>query len=120
MSFWDHLKPAVRTPNPTELALAEDNRALRIVWDDGQKSDLSAQTLRRRCPCATCIDEWTHRQTLDVASVPESIRVEALSAVGNYALGLQFSDGHRTGIYPWPLLREISESLLTGSSPAPP
>jgi DUF971 family protein len=28
--------------------------------------------------------------------------------VGEYALRFDWSDGHRTGIYPWDYLREIS------------
>ncbi|HYO67017.1 MAG TPA: DUF971 domain-containing protein, partial [Archangium sp.] len=29
--------------------------------------------------------------------------------VGNYALTFVFSDGHGTGIYPWKLLREMTQ-----------
>ena len=40
--------------------------------------------------------------------------VEA-SPVGNYALSFTFGDLHRTGIYQWPYLRELS----TAPAPAP-
>jgi DUF971 family protein len=33
-----------------------------------------------------------------------------LSRVGNYAVTLEFSDGHRTGIYSWEYLRAIEET----------
>ena len=29
--------------------------------------------------------------------------------MGNYALRLVFSDQHQTGIYPWKVLREVTE-----------
>ena len=35
-----------------------------------------------------------------------------LSAVGNYALSIEWSDGHRTGIYSWDMLRAICPELL--------
>jgi DUF971 family protein len=31
--------------------------------------------------------------------------------VGNYALAFAFSDGHTTGIYPWKLLREVTQPV---------
>jgi DUF971 family protein len=34
-----------------------------------------------------------------------------ISAVGNYALNIEWSDGHRTGIYPWDMLRAICPEL---------
>ena len=70
---------------------------------------MSARTLRQQCPCAACVDEWTHQRTLDPAMVgPEVSLVEVLPA-GNYALHVRFSDGHTTGIFNWKTLRELSE-----------
>jgi len=37
------------------------------------------------------------------------IRIQTVQPVGNYALTLAFSDGHGTGIYPWRLLRDITQ-----------
>jgi DUF971 family protein len=31
--------------------------------------------------------------------------------VGNYAVAVRFSDGHETGIYPFPFLREHDPAL---------
>jgi DUF971 family protein len=54
------------------------------------------------------VDEWTHQRTLDPARVPAELRIQNLLPVGNYAITLHFTDGHGTGIYPWPLLRDIT------------
>jgi DUF971 family protein len=107
VSFWDQIRPAIRAPQPVDLAVSEDRLRLKIRWDDGRSTEPTGQQLRRRCPCAACIDEWTQRQTLDPASVPPSLEIVEVKAVGNYAIGLTFGDGHRTGIYPWPLLRAL-------------
>ncbi|MEC5384020.1 gamma-butyrobetaine hydroxylase-like domain-containing protein [Aurantimonas sp. C2-6-R+9] len=33
-------------------------------------------------------------------------------SVGNYALGIAFSDGHNSGIYTFPALREIESAEI--------
>lgn len=43
------------------------------------------------------------------------LRVTDLQLVGNYAVRLVFSDGHRTGIYSWRYLREIDPDAPGGS-----
>ncbi len=34
-----------------------------------------------------------------------------MTAVGNYAINIAFSDGHDRGIYPWALLQEFAVRL---------
>jgi DUF971 family protein len=41
--------------------------------------------------------------------VAADVRITQLQPVGNYALTFVFSDGHGTGIYPWKLLRDITQ-----------
>jgi DUF971 family protein len=55
------------------------------------------------------VDEWSSERTLDPASVPETLTIRSVEPVGNYALRINFSDQHATGIYPWGVLREVSE-----------
>ena len=46
------------------------------------------------------------------ASAPgdySGVRVVNWQPVGGYALAFAFSDGHRTGIYPFPLLRQLGD-----------
>src|SRR4051794_13279615 len=108
MSFWDRIKPAQRTSAVTDARLADDGRTLHLTWDDGQRTVASARTLRQACPCAGCVDEWTHQRTLNTDAVPVDLRISELQPVGNYALSMVFGDGHRTGIFTWPHLREHS------------
>jgi DUF971 family protein len=85
----------------------QDERTLGIVWTDGRKSLYDVVELRRQCRCAHCIDEVTREQKLDPDSIPESLRPVRIESVGRYALTIQFSDGHKTGIYPFERLREF-------------
>ena len=56
-----------------------------------------------------------------MSNSPRGENLTALGAelVGNYALRINFSDGHSTGIYSWDYLREI-DPVLTGVKGAPP
>jgi DUF971 family protein len=107
VSFWDHLKPATRPPSATAVDLLPENRGLRLTWDDGQQTQVSARVLRQQCPCAECVDEWTRQRTFDPAKVPEDTKIVEMAPVGNYALSFVFSDQHRTGIFNWAFLKEL-------------
>ena len=76
-----------------------------IEWADGHSTVFSAAQLRRLCPCAQCIHELTGRPLLDPSTVPEDMTQRDVRLVGNYAIAVQFSDGHDTGIYTFPRLR---------------
>ncbi len=110
MSFWDKLKPAApAAPAALGTDVTSDGKVLRLHWEDGKRTASTARALRLACPCAACVDEWTNARTLDPASVPETLTLREVVPVGNYALSITFSDGHATGIYPWAMLREVTE-----------
>ena len=109
MSFWDRIKPAERPVSATEAELSQEGTRLHLTWDDGVKTHATAQHLRQQCPCAGCVDEWTNKRTLDATQVPADVRITQVQPVGNYALTFAFSDGHSTGIYPWKLLRDLTQ-----------
>jgi DUF971 family protein len=90
------------------IQISEDSETqISIEWSDGRKDVLQAAVLRRRCPCASCIDEWTGQKRLVDSSVPDDLRITDLSLVGRYALNVTFSDGHNTGLYTFETLRDI-------------
>ena len=81
-------------------------REVRFVWDEGGDEDVwSTRDLRIKCTCANCQSEATGERILDPAAVPEDITVASMHLVGNYGVGIHFSDGHTTGIYRFRLLR---------------
>jgi ATP-binding protein involved in chromosome partitioning len=84
--------------------------ALHIRWPDGAESLLPNRDVRAACRCASCVNEYTGEQILNVAGIPESIQAEAVVPLGNYAVSIAWNDGHSTGIYSWELLREIAQS----------
>ena len=88
-----------------ETVLAGDD--LYILWKDGHESHYTFFNLRDGCPCAHCIDELTGEKTLSSNSIPKDIRIRQYEYVGNYALRIQWSDGHDTGLYTFKSLRNM-------------
>lgn len=86
-----------------------------IEWGDGHTTDYTTAQLRRLCPCAECVHELTGRALLDPASVPDDLIQRDVRLVGNYAIAVQFADGHSTGIYTFPALRENDPARAGGN-----
>lgn len=84
-------------------------RELSIRWADGLESLYDVRDLRLACSCAQCVDEWTGSLRLDSASVPADVHPLKIEPVGRYALQVEWSDGHSTGIYPYERLRQLAE-----------
>ena len=84
------------------------DRKLEIGWSDGVTSVFDVVTLRRNCPCALCVDEWTQKRTLKPQDISENIRPKTIESVGRYALKVNFSDSHSTGIFTYELLRRLA------------
>jgi DUF971 family protein len=80
-------------------------------FDDGSRAVFPLRALRLACPCALCVDENSGDRLLDPKTVPEDISIESIQSVGRYAVGILWSDGHRTGIYPYDLLKRLSDDL---------
>jgi DUF971 family protein len=86
----------------------ESDSEVSIEWSDGAETRYNAVQLRRVCPCAACVDEWTGKKTLDERSVPDDLAFRHISIVGRYALNFHFTDGHDTGIFSFAYLRKLT------------
>jgi DUF971 family protein len=88
-----------------------------IVWSDAHASHYEFNYLRDHCPCATCNDERAKRSQFSPTSAgtPSAAlpmfkpkpKARAAHPVGNYAIQIEFTDGHNTGIYSYDYLRTI-------------
>lgn len=108
MSIWDTVKPAKKGITATSVVVSKDQREVTLGWSDGTSTKVGARRLRQYCPCAGCVDEWSGNRTLDIDAVPEEMKVVEAQPVGNYALSFTFGDLHRTGIYQWQYLKDLS------------
>ncbi len=86
-----------------------------ITWVDGHSSHYDFAFLREKCPCATCNDE--RNKKAEAAAMPGAgaalpmfkpkPTARQAKAMGNYAIQIEFTDGHSTGIYSFDLLRTL-------------
>lgn len=87
------------------LPEAIENRArdgvLALRWPDGSETAWTHAALRAACPCAEC---RARRRGGLAVEADECLRIVAIEPVGAYALNLVFGDGHRRGIFPFPML----------------
>jgi ATP-binding protein involved in chromosome partitioning len=99
---------------PTQIQ-QHDDRTLSIEWADGVKSLLDVRALRLACGCANCVDEWSGEALLAADSVPPDVAPVGIQSVGRYAIQIEWSDGHNTGIYPFERLRKLADrGVLSG------
>jgi DUF971 family protein len=92
---------------PTQI-IEDSDHEMTIKWSDDSETHYTAAQLRRSCPCAGCVNEWTGEKMLDPAKVADDITFSHTSIVGRYALNFHFSDGHDTGIYSFNYLRDLT------------
>ena len=93
---------------PTEIIEDSDSQ-ISIKWSDRAETKYDAANLRRACPCAGCVHEWTGEKILKAENIPDELTFSSIGIVGRYALNFVFSDGHDTGIYTFNFLRQLSE-----------
>jgi len=76
-----------------------------IVFSDGREVSAKAFDLRAKCACAACISEVTGKRLVDVDRIPKDINPREILPLGNYAVGITWSDGHASGIYPYSMFK---------------
>ena len=95
---------------PTGIT-ADKTRAVLIVnWDDGHIAELPFKLLSDLCPCATCNDERNNPDPLKIIR-PKSSELEAINAVGSYAISIIWKGGCRYGIYSWDYLAKLADMI---------
>jgi DUF971 family protein len=90
-----------------------ENRDLRLQFETspGKLEDFTLPYLELRfeCPCASCVDEITGRRTLKKESLKPDVKPRKIEPVGNYGIHVDWSDGHRTGMYHFDKLYQLAQ-----------
>jgi len=98
-------------PPPSDLTLQRD-KGLTVTWADGATSFYPVAYLRRMSPSAEARELRDQMEKNPLTVLPDTasggpLRADDAELVGNYALRIIFSDGHKTGLYTWSYLRQI-------------
>ncbi len=91
---------------PQELRVNSDKDALAILFDDGARASLTAETLRTQSPSAEVQGHGGQRPP--PVTGKEDVKISRLEPVGNYAVRIVFDDGHDSGLYSWDYLRKLA------------
>jgi DUF971 family protein len=101
--------------DPAHIAVSK-SRGLKIDWSDDHSSDYPCAMLRDACPCASCTGAHGTEPQQSSYSAPQAspfpmfqpkLRMTNIEPVGSYALRIDWSDGHSSGIYSFEYLRGI-------------
>lgn len=110
-------------PEPEHIAISKST-GIKIDWKDGHHSEYTLAFLRDGCPCATCTGahgtppertNYAATESANAAIDPANpfkmytprLKMLGVEAVGGYAIQIQWSDGHGSGIYSFDYLRRI-------------
>ena len=95
------------TPIPTDITLHRGSKRLELAFDDGSRFDLPFEFLRVYSPSAEVMGHAPGQEVLQTGK--RNVEIADIEPVGNYAVKLQFSDGHDTGIYSWDYLYALGQ-----------
>ena len=99
--------------DPEHIAISK-SKGIKIDWKDGHHSDYGLTYLRDKCPCATCTGahgtpprEPESNNNNPFQMYKPTLKMLGVEPVGNYAIRINWSDGHNSGIYTFDHFREI-------------
>jgi DUF971 family protein len=92
-------------PWPLEIRVKRNEKRLEIDFDDGTTFSYPAELLRVESPSAE-VQGHVPSQKVTVAG-RRNVGIMRLEQVGNYAVRIEFDDGHSTGIFSWPYLHRL-------------
>ena len=97
--------PESNAPTPTEIKLHQKSRFLEISFSDGMTFELPYEFLRVHSPSAEVRGHGPGQEVLQVGK--RNVEITRVEPTGSYAIQIDFSDGHSTGIYSWDLLYDF-------------
>lgn len=90
------------TPLPIEIKLHQKSRILDISFSDGKNFQFTCEFLRVHSPSAEVCGHSAGQEILQTGK--KLVSIQQINPVGKYAIQLNFTDGHNTGLYSWDLL----------------
>jgi Mrp family chromosome partitioning ATPase/DUF971 family protein len=95
-----------------QITVDHDAEQITLRWADGKTVSVANRELRASCRCAHCINEYTGERTADPGAIPSDIQAKEVRTVGNYALSITWSDGHSTGLFPYPTIEHLAGAAV--------
>ncbi|MEM7467352.1 MAG: DUF971 domain-containing protein [Pseudomonadota bacterium] len=93
---------------PQDIVLHQQSRKLEVRFDDGKNFQLPYEYLRVFSPSAEVRGHGKGQEVLQTNK--KNVGVVGIESVGNYAIKINFDDGHNTGLYTWDYLYELGDN----------
>ncbi len=93
---------------PTAITLHKKSGLLELNYADGSFHNLEAELLRVYSPSAEVRGHGVGQEILQVGK--RRVAINSIDAVGNYAIKINFDDGHNSGIYSWQTLYDLAKN----------
>lgn len=90
---------------PASIRYHKKTRTLELQYSDGKNAVLSAELLRVFSPSAEVRGHSEDQRVLQTGK--KQVKIQSVDPIGNYAIRIEFDDGHDTGIYSWGYLKEL-------------
>ncbi len=89
-------------PEPMAIRLNEDASVFFVEFEDGKTFELGAEYLRVWSPSAEVQGHAPEQAKLQTGK--KHVKIRKVEPIGDYAVAINFDDGHSTGIYSWEYL----------------
>ena len=101
----------MRNNTPTEVKLRKRSNTLELIYSNGNSLKFSSEFLRVHSPSAEVRGHGKGQEVLQTGK--RNVKLKSVAPVGNYALKLEFDDGHNTGIFSWDYLVSLGRDKKT-------
>jgi len=93
---------------PTDVKLHQISGVLELIYEDGTIFKLSAEFLRVNSPSAEVKGHSKDQAVLQHGK--KMVKIADIASQGHYAIRIDFSDGHDTGIFSWEYLFQLGQN----------
>lgn len=98
-------------PWPIDISLSPNKAILTVSFEDGEVFALDAELLRVESPSAEVQGHGAEQKTTPAGK--RHVTIRGVEPVGHYAIRLNFSDGHDTGIFTWETLYTYGQNAAS-------
>lgn len=96
------------TLSVTAIKYQRQQRTLQVSFNHGAQVEFSAEFLRVHSPSAEVQGHSKEQQVLVTNKI--DVGISKITPVGNYAIRIEFSDGHDTGLFSWNYLEHLRQN----------
>ena len=96
---------------PKSIKINKRRNAIALKFADSDAIEISAELLRVMSPSAEVRGHKSNEAILQIGK--RNVVIKDIQKTGNYALQINFDDGHDSGIYSWDYLYDLAVNQAT-------